>query len=105
MEIKKHPQISYNILSSVNDYGPLADMVLSHHKRWDGKGYPSGLTGEEIPLESRIIALADAFDAMTSDRPYRMGINKVEALEIIASEAGKQFDPNIVKIFLEKVMT
>lgn len=104
LEIKKHPQISYNILSSVNDYGPLTDMVLSHHERWDGKGYPSGLTGEEIPLESRIIALADAFDAMTSDRPYRMGMNELEAFEIIASESGKQFDPTIVKIFLEKVV-
>ena len=104
LEIRKHPQISHNILSSVNDYGPLADIVLSHHERWDGKGYPNGLAGEEIPLESRIIALADAYDAMISDRPYRNGMKEEEALVIIANEAGMQFDPKVVDIFLEKVM-
>lgn len=103
-EIKKHPEISYNILSAVNDYGPLAEIILSHHERWDGAGYPNGLRGAEIPLKSRIIALADAYDAMISDRPYRKGMQEEEALEIIASEAGKQFDPDIVNIFLEKVI-
>lgn len=103
-EIKKHPEISYNILSAVNDYGPLAEIILSHHERWDGAGYPNGLRGAEIPLKSRIIALADAYDAMISDRPYRKGMQEEEALEIIASEAGKQFDPGIVNIFLEKVI-
>jgi len=104
LEIKKHPQISYNILSSVNEYGPLADIVLCHHERWDGKGYPNGLMGEAIPIKARIIAIADAYDAMVSDRPYRKGMEKEKALKIIESEAGKQFDPDLVKIFLEKVM-
>ncbi len=104
LEIKKHSQIGHNILSSANEYGPLADIVLHHHERWDGNGYPTGLKGEEIPLESRIIALADAYDAMISDRPYRSGMKEAEALLIIENESGKQFDPEIVRIFLEKVI-
>lgn len=101
LEIKKHPKISFNILSSVNEYGPLADIVLSHHERWDGKGYPHGLKEEEIPLKSRIISIADAFDAMVCDRPYRAGMSEQKALKIIESEAGKQFDPELVKVFLD----
>lgn len=101
-EIRKHPQIGHNILSSVNEYGPLANIVLNHHERWDGRGYPNGLTAEEIPLESRIITLADAYDAMISDRPYRSGMKEAEVLLIIENESGKQFDPEIVRIFLDK---
>lgn len=104
VEVKKHPQISHNILCSVNDYGPLAEIVLSHHERWDGKGYPSGLAGEQIPLESRIIAIADSFDAMISDRPYRKGMPEKKALEIILNESGKQFDPELVDVFLNKII-
>ena len=104
LKIKKHPQIGYNILSSVNEYGPLANIVLYHHERWDGNGYPSGLKEEEIPLESRIIAVADAYDTMISDQVYRKGMNEIVALRIIESEAGKQFDPLIVRIFLDKVI-
>lgn len=102
--IKKHPEISYNILSAVNDYGPLAEIVLAHHEWWDGSGYPNGLKGEEIPVKARIIAIADAFDAMISDRPYRKGMSEEKALQIIESQAGKQFDPAIVSIFLEKAL-
>lgn len=101
LEIKKHPEISYNILSSVNEYGPLAEIVLCHHERWDGKGYPNKLRGEDIPQKARIISIADAYDAMVSDRPYRKGMDKDKALKVIESEAGKQFDPSIVEIFLE----
>ena len=104
LKIKKHPQIGYNILSSVNEYGPLANIVLYHHERWDGNGYPSGLKEEEIPLESRIIAVADAYDTMISDQVYRKGMNEIVALRIIESEAGKQFDPLIVRIFLDEVI-
>lgn len=101
LKIKKHPQIGYNILSSVNEYGPLANIVLHHHERWDGNGYPTGLMKDEIPLESRIIAIAETYDTLVSDRAYRKGMNKVEVLKIIEAEAGKQFDPEIVKIFLD----
>ena len=104
LKIKKHPQIGYNVLSSVNEYGPLANIVLHHHERWDGNGYPTGLKEEEIPLESRIIAIADAYDAMINDQVYRKGLSEIETLRVIEDEAGKQFDPVIVRIFLDKVI-
>lgn len=103
-EIRKHPQISHNILSSVNDYAPLADIVLSHHERWDGNGYPNGLTQEEIPIEARIIAVADAYDAMTSNRSYRKAIELEEVIEEFKRYAGTQFDPEIVEVFLHGVL-
>ena len=103
-EIKRHSEIGYRILSSVNEYAPLAEYVLAHHERWDGKGYPKGLKGQEIPLEARIIAVADAYDAMISDRPYRKALSPKDALEEIRINAGAQFDPDIAKIFIEKVL-
>ena len=72
LEIRRHPEISYSILSSLNDYAPLANIILVHHERYDGKGYPKGLIGEQIPLPARIIAIADAYDAMTYGRPYNL---------------------------------
>ncbi len=100
-EMKRHSEAGYNILSSVNDYGPLAACVLSHHERWDGTGYPNGLKGEAIPLLARIIAIADSYDAMVSNRPYRKGMSHEDALEEIKVCAGKQFDPEIVRVFIE----
>ncbi|MFN2344057.1 MAG: HD-GYP domain-containing protein, partial [Desulfonatronovibrio sp.] len=76
LEMKKHPEIGWRILSTSNDYLKLAQFVLNHHERWDGSGYPYGIKGEAIPLESRIIAVADAYDAMTSKRSYRKGHGK-----------------------------
>jgi diguanylate cyclase (GGDEF)-like protein/PAS domain S-box-containing protein/putative nucleotidyltransferase with HDIG domain len=102
--IRKHPQIGHSILSSVNDYAPLADIVLSHHERWDGKGYPNGLSKEEIPLEARVIAVADAYDAMTSDRSYRKALELAEVVEEFKRCAGTQFDPEVVKLFLQEVL-
>ena len=104
-EIKRHPELSYNILSSVNEFGPIAEIVLYHHERWDGKGYPSGLQGKEIPLQSRIIMVADAFDAMTEKRPYRRALNKKEAIDQLKKGAGKQFDGNITEAFINKVLS
>jgi len=104
-EIKRHPELSYNILSSVNEFGPIAEIVLYHHERWDGKGYPSGLQGEEIPLQSRIIMVADAFDAMTEKRPYRRALNKEEAVLQLKKGAWKQFDGNITEAFINKVLS
>ncbi|NTW05042.1 MAG: PAS domain S-box protein [Peptococcaceae bacterium] len=102
--IKRHPEIGYRILSSVNEYSNLADFVLAHHERWDGKGYPRGLKGEEIPLQSRIIAVIDAYDAMTGYRPYRKSLDKKAAVKEIVKNAGTQFDSELVKIFVEQVL-
>jgi diguanylate cyclase (GGDEF)-like protein/PAS domain S-box-containing protein len=100
-EIKRHPEISYNILSTVSEYASLAEIILSHHERWDGKGYPRNLKGEDIPLKARIIAVADSYDAMTSERPYHGPMSKEKALEELEKCAGTQFDPEIVKVFIE----
>ena len=104
LEIQKHCEIGYRILSSVNEFSEIAEFVLSHQERWDGKGYPQGLKGENIPLQARIIAVADSFDAMTSDRSYRKGMSNSEAVIEIRKCSGTQFDPEIAKIFIEKVV-
>jgi len=103
-EMKRHAETGYRILSTANDMSEMAEYVLYHHERWDGKGYPKGLKGEAIPLESRIIAIADAYDAMTSDRPYREAISRDAAIEEIRKNAGTQFDPELVEIFLSILM-
>lgn len=99
-EIKRHPEIGYHILKSVDAYTILADYVLSHHERWDGTGYPRGLSSEEIPLIGRIIAVADAFEAMIGERTYRNSMNPTEAVEEIKRCSGTQFDPHVVEAFL-----
>ena len=101
-EIKKHPSIGYRILISTKEFSSIADAVLSHHERWDGKGYPDKIKGDNIPLASRIIAIADAYDAMTNSRPYReTGISHDEARREIIKNAGTQFDPHIVSVVIE----
>ncbi|MFP4477885.1 MAG: HD domain-containing phosphohydrolase [Candidatus Izemoplasmatales bacterium] len=102
--MKKHTENGYNILRAADHYSNLATYALSHHERWDGTGYPQGLKGQEIPLFSRIISIADSYEAMTADRPYRAGISKEEAIKEMKKHAGDQFDPKIVKIFIEKVL-
>ncbi|MCW6074921.1 diguanylate cyclase [Clostridium sporogenes] len=103
-EIKRHPEIGYRILNTVNDMLEIAEYVLYHHERWDGKGYPKGLKGEEIPLQSRIITIADAYDAMTSQRSYRNALQEETAIEELKINSGTQFDPELVRIFIEKVL-
>ncbi len=103
-EIKKHPDIGYRILSSSADMKELAEITLSHHERWDGKGYPKGLKGEEIPILSRIVSIADSYDAMTSDRPYRKALTEEETVSQILANAGTQFDARIAEIFIEVVV-
>ncbi len=104
IEIKRHPEIGFRILSSVNELAPLADIVLAHHERWDGTGYPKGLKGEAIPLKSRILAVADAYDAMTNERPYRKAMSKGAAVIEIRKHAGTQFDPFIAELFIDEVL-
>lgn len=101
-EIKRHPEIGYRILSSVNDMQDMAAHVLSHHERWDGGGYPRGLAGEAIPVQSRMIAIADAFDAMTGERTYRPSLTEEEALKELVKHAGTQFDPALVDVFTRR---
>jgi len=104
IEIKRHAEIGYRILSSVNEFSQIAEIVLSHHERWDGTGYPKSVKAEVIPLGARIIAIADAYEAMTSDRPYRAALSQEQAIEVLKRNAGLQFDPNIAKLFVEQVL-
>jgi diguanylate cyclase (GGDEF)-like protein len=97
--IQRHPQIGYRMLESLG-VDPIADWVLHHHERWDGTGYPDALAGEAIPLGARIIFVADAFDAMTSNRMYRSPMSRAAAIEEVERCAGTQFDPDVVRAFL-----
>jgi len=103
-EINRHPDIGYRILSSSFRMLDLADCILAHHERWDGAGYPKGLKGDAIPMVARIIALADTYDAMTSERSYRNALSEEEALAEIQRNIGTQFDPEIARIFIEKLL-
>lgn len=103
-QVNRHPEIGWRILSSANEFSELAKFILNHHERWDGGGYPNGLKEESIPLESRIIAVADAFDAMTSQRSYRPALSPEEAVAELKRCSGTQFDPEIVIVFVEKVI-
>ena len=101
LDMKKHPGIGYRIAMTSSDLRPIAEYILCHHERWDGKGYPQGLTGEDIPLLSRILAVADAYDAMTSDRTYRKAMLGEHAINEIIENSGTQFDPGVVETFLK----
>ena len=103
-KINRHPEIGFRILSASNEMIEIAECILAHHERWDGKGYPRGLSGEEIPLAARIISLADSYDAMTSERPYRNALSEEKFLQEIRENAGSQFDPEIARTFVEKVL-
>ena len=100
-QIREHPKIGARILLRMAALREAIPYVLYHHERWDGHGYPSGKAGEEIPVEARVLAIADAFDAMTSDRPYRRALTRAEALAEVERCSGTQFDPAIAHIFLE----
>lgn len=97
--IKGHPSIGADILSPIRAYASIIPIVEEHHERYDGKGYPFGKSGEQIQLSARIMALADTFDAMVSDRPYRPGLGQEQAIRIIQEEDGRQFDPRVVEAF------
>jgi len=99
-QMRQHCEIGHRIASSVPDLEPIAEFILKHHERWDGQGYPLGLSGRNIPLPCRILAIADAYDAMTSDRPYRGAMTSEEALAELRRCAGTQFDPELVDRFI-----
>ncbi len=104
-QIKQHPETGYRILSATNEFNNISEYVLAHHERWDGSGYPKGLRGEDINWNARVIAVADAYDAMTAERPYRgKALTKEEAIRELLKSAGTQLDPEIVKVFIEKVL-
>ena len=105
LEIRKHPDIGFRILSASNEFSSIAEDVLQHHERWDGHGYPKGLKSEEISLNARIIALADTYDALISDRVYRKAYSKEYAIKEIERCSGNQFDPKLVRVFIELMRT
>lgn len=100
-EIKKHPEIGKKVLSKLVNMEEAINIVYCHHEKWNGKGYPSGLKGLDIPISSRIVTIADYWDAIITDRPYRKAIPIKEALKIMRSESAQTFDPDILNIFLD----
>jgi len=102
-QMQQHCEIGHRIASSVPDLEPIADLILKHHERWDGGGYPMGASGRDIPLACRILAIADAYDAMTSDRPYQKELPQERAIAELRRYAGTQFDPELVERFIEMV--
>jgi HD-GYP domain-containing protein (c-di-GMP phosphodiesterase class II) len=102
--VASHPAQGHEILKPLKQLSSSLPLILHHHERYDGKGYPQGLAGEKIPLGARIIAVADTFDAITSMRPYRMAKTRKEALTIIGEIAGTQLDPRVVKVFKELIL-
>ena len=101
--MRRHCEIGFRIALVSSDLEPIADWILKHQEHWNGNGYPLGLVGEEIPVECRIMAITDAYDAMTSDRPYRKAMSCQDAIAEIRRCAGTQFDPKLAEKFIEMV--
>lgn len=101
--MRRHPALACEMLANLEFLKPALDIPYCHHEKWDGTGYPRGLKGEEIPLAARIFAVADVWDALTSDRPYRSAWTKNQTLEYIEQESGKHFDPRVIEVFLASV--
>lgn len=105
LEIRSHPQWGYDILRGLDFLGPSLEYVYAHHERMDGQGYPRGLTADQIPLGARIIAVADCFDAMTTNRPYQKGKTPQEAFEILGHLAGSSLDEDMVDAFIDEIQS
>jgi len=103
-EVNRHAEIGYRMLNTVTNMSQMANYVLYHHERWDGRGYPKGLKGDEIPFASRIIAIADAYDEMTSGNSIINPLTKESAIDLLQKNKGIEFDPNLVNVFIEKVL-
>ncbi len=101
--MRKHPQFAYDMLSPIEYLRPALAIPYSHHEKWDGTGYPRGLKGEEIPMSARLFAIADVWDAVTSDRPYRAAWTEEQATAYIREQSGKHFDPQVVDLFFKVV--
>jgi HD-GYP domain-containing protein (c-di-GMP phosphodiesterase class II) len=102
--MEQHPKLAYDMLQPITYLQPALNIPLYHHERWDGSGYPQGLKGEEIPLAARLFAVVDVWDAVLADRPYHQAWPRERALEMIQSEAGHHFDPQVVTAFLQLIM-
>ena len=102
--IRMHPQQGANVVSSLEGYGPVAKIVLAHHERIDGKGYPRGIKGDDIPEMSRIISVADTYDVMTARDSYKEPVSSFEAIQELQRVAGSQLDARFVKVFVEEVL-
>ena len=100
-EVREHPEAGARMVALDRSLRPALPGVLYHHERWDGLGYPTGRAGKEIPLEARILAVTDSFDAMTSDRPYRAALTHEQAIAELECCSGSQFDPDVALVFLE----
>jgi PAS domain S-box-containing protein len=100
-EMRRHPDYAYELIAPIAYLRPALDIPYSHHERWDGSGYPRGLKGEDIPLTARMFAIIDVWDALITDRPYRKALSKDEVRAYLKKEAGRLFDPRLVKLFLE----
>jgi putative nucleotidyltransferase with HDIG domain len=98
--MRMHAVYAYNLLSNINYLRDALDIPYCHHEKWNGTGYLRGLKGEEIPLAARIFAVADVYDALTSDRPYRTGWSRAKAMDYIQEQSGNFFDPRVVEVFL-----
>ncbi len=98
--MRQHPVIGERILRAIPGMGAIARAVRHEHERWDGKGYPDGISGDEIPIESRIILACDAYHAMVSDRPYRKAMSEAEAIAELGNNAGTQFDPDVTGVLV-----
>ena len=97
--MRMHPVYAYEMLQPIAYLRPALEIPYAHHERWDGSGYPRALKGEEIPLAARIFSVVDVWDALTSDRPYRLAWSKDKTRDYILERVGKQFDPKIVEVF------
>jgi len=103
MRVREHPQIGVDIVRPLRSTSDIVSTIRHHHEWFDGRGYPGGLSGQEIPVHARIVAVCDAYDSMVSDRPYRVGRSVEETVRILQAGAGKQWDPDLVGLFLEEL--
>ena len=104
-KIQEHSEAGFRIAKSIGELSHIAEYILSHHEKWDGTGYPNNLKGLQIPIQSRILSIADAIDAMQSDRPYKKSMSNLAIIEELKIHRGSQFDPNLVDVFIELILT